>query len=130
MTSSKSIFALLALLGIALPEALAQDWLPPRIRPTSERSVDVPAWEVVSASPFGGSRQGGSDQRQFAFSPDGKLLATEDPGGWQLEMWNTETGKSLGRFGQIDDPVSLAFSPDGKQLLSAEHSGYREVLGI
>jgi WD40 repeat protein len=86
------------------------------------RPIHVQPWETTSFSPFGDSRMGGFDQRRCAFSPDGKLLATEDAGGWQLELWDTATGKSLGRFGRIADPVALAFSPDGKTLVTAGSS--------
>ncbi len=91
----------------------------PRVKPLSERTMGIKPWETSSSSPFGGSRWGGSDRRRFVFSPDGNVLATEDAGGWQLEVWDVPTGKSLGRFGQIKDPVVLAFSPDGKALVTS-----------
>ncbi len=96
----------------------------PRVKPLSERTMGIQPWATMSESPFGGQRRGGSDQRGFAFSPDGKLLATEDAGGWQLEVWDVTTGKSLGRFGRIQDPVALDFSPDGKSLVTAGGSRY------
>jgi WD40 repeat protein len=64
-------------------------------------------------------RFGGSDRRSFAISPDGSLLATEDAGGWQLELFDLRSGQSVGRFGKIDDPVAIAFSSDGKMLATA-----------
>ncbi len=65
----------------------------------------------------------------FAFSPDGKLLATGDKVG-HVVVWDVETGKELGtceapvmytwdpvqRRHSIGGIRSLAFSPDGKQL--------------
>lgn len=114
-------FALLVCLlaGAATLRAAPPDAGPPRVKPLASRKVGVQPWESASTSPFGASRFGGSDRRGFALSPDGKLLATEDAGGWQLEMWDVESGKSLGRFGRIEDPVVVAFSPDGKLLASA-----------
>lgn len=102
----------------APPDGMA----PPRVKPLAEQVVGIQPWETVSSSPFGGSRMGGTDERGFAFSPDGKQLVTEDAGGWQLELWDTATGKSLGRFGKINDPVGVAFAPDGQTLVTAEQS--------
>src|SRR5437588_12258863 len=79
-------------------------------RPTTERLVNIKPWEYQSSSPWGGSRQGRRDQRQFVFTPDGKQLATLDAGGWQIELWDVETGQPLGRFGRVHDPVALAIS--------------------
>jgi WD40 repeat protein len=111
----------LLVLAIAVRSLAASpdDFLPPRLKPLAERTVTIAAWEEVSTAPWGDSRSGGSDERRFAFSPDGKWLATEDAGGWQIELWDVDTGKSLGRFGRLDDPVALAFSPDGRSLLTA-----------
>ncbi len=81
--------------------------------------MEIKPWALYSEAPWGGTRSGGWDQRCFAFSPDGKSLVTEDAGGWQLELWEVATGKSLGRFGRIEDPVALAFSPDGKTVVTA-----------
>jgi WD40 repeat protein len=98
------------------------DLLPPRAKPTAERAIGIQPWEEISTAPWGHQRMGGWDRRYFIISPDGKWLATEDPGGWQLELWDLEKGTSLGRFGRIKDPVALAFSPDGRWIVSAEQS--------
>src|SRR5262245_21226826 len=68
--------------GIAAPP---DSPTPGRVKPVEVRKVGVQPWETVSESPFGGSRMGGSDQRGFVLSPNGKLLVGEDAGGWQLE---------------------------------------------
>src|SRR5262249_39620522 len=83
----------------------AEERTVPPVRPVASRRMEVQPWETTSSSPFGGWRSGGWDQRNFVFSPDGRLLAGEDAGGWQLELWDTSTGKSLGRFGRTHDPV-------------------------
>jgi WD40 repeat protein len=61
----------------------------------------------------------------FAFSPDGKTLASGDPNG-TASLWDTDTGKELSKlpgFTQHRDPAkdgtavfSLAFSPNGVAL--------------
>lgn len=56
---------------------------------------------------------------QFAFSPDGRLLATA--GQWEtIHLWESWTGKEVGRFaGHRGRIHSLSFAPDGKTLASA-----------
>jgi hypothetical protein len=136
---SRLITGLLPLAGLVLvlagPAPLraapGDDLLPARVEPLAERSIGILPWETTSSSPYGSWRSGGFDERRFTLSPDGTLLATEDAGGWQLELWDTDTGKSLGRFGRIEDPAALAFSPDGKALVSAggsNHDGGRVAL--
>jgi RNA polymerase sigma factor (sigma-70 family) len=55
-----------------------------------------------------------------AFSPDGKTLTTYAPPG-PIRLWDTVTGKSLGRIevkeGRLGDPL---FSPDGRWLAVPE----------
>jgi WD40 repeat protein len=114
--------AFVAGLGLA-PESVVADKAPKAdqglVRPSARRQVPIKDYEYSSVSPFGGSRTGGADNRHYALSPDGKLLATMDAGVWQLELWDVEKAKSLGRFGRFGDAAPLAFSPDGKRLYSA-----------
>src|SRR4051794_24733377 len=92
-------FAALTLLMLAPAPCCADapsDLLPPRVKPLAERTVTITPWEYASTAPWGDeSRSGGSDERRFAFSPDGKWIATQDAGGWQVELWESDTGKSL-----------------------------------
>lgn len=54
----------------------------------------------------------------LAFSPDGKILASEGSGA-VIKLWNVVTGQELKSFeGHKADIYSLAFSPDGKTLAS------------
>ena len=110
--------ALLAASACGQPHGL---WL----EPAATRELSIPSWQEQSTSPFGGTRIGGSDRRPYAISPDGSVLATIDSGGWQLELFDLQTGQSAGRFGKIDEPVVIAFSPDGKTLVAANWDTHR-----
>ncbi|MGE3241741.1 MAG: WD40 repeat domain-containing protein [Pirellulales bacterium] len=59
----------------------------------------------------------------FAFSPDGRLLATGAADN-SVRIWNVETGEELRRFdGHIDRVSYVDFSPDGKLLASTSWDG-------
>ena len=115
--------------GLAHSPTLVAAEPPPQRVP--ERTLDIKPWEVNSPSPWGGVRQTIKDMRHFAISPDGTRVASADSGAWRVEVWDVESGRSLGRFGRLSDEVALAFSPDGKLLVTAEriwHSGCKVIL--
>jgi WD40 repeat protein len=78
-----------------------------------------------------------SDQvRSFAFSPNGKIVATGRPDG-TVKLWEWATGKELRTLKPHAKPVTaLAFSPDGKILASGSSwhdpkiaEAFAEILG-
>lgn len=63
--------------------------------------------------------------RSFAFSPDGKRIASLDFNG-NIRIWDTSTGKERCRLGEgVGNPERLAYSPDGKLLAVAEPQDIR-----
>jgi RNA polymerase sigma factor (sigma-70 family) len=79
-------------------------------------------WDVASGKArrlFG--KPGRGWFHTFAFSPDGKRVATAGVG--TLGVWEVSSGRELHRLGSdLDVSSSLAFSADGKRLASADES--------
>ncbi|MCG9128188.1 hypothetical protein JT359_11355 [Candidatus Poribacteria bacterium] len=61
--------------------------------------------------------------RSLAFSPNGKMLASEDTNN-TVKLWDTDTGTLLATLtGHIDQIMALTFSPEGNTLASASTDG-------
>jgi WD40 repeat protein len=89
----------------------ATDW-------NTAQVLDAATGEVLSKVP---------GQRSVAFSPDGRLLATESSDVrefYPIELWDIAAGRSLGHLvghkGQID---RIVFSSDGRLLATASGDG-------
>ncbi len=64
----------------------------------------------------------GTDARDITFSPDGKLLAEADFGGY-AQIWDVQSGKRIAQMGVTGIVVlRVAFNPDGKLLATADDS--------
>jgi WD40 repeat protein len=58
------------------------------------------------------------------FSPDGRLIAFGHLG-FQVSLWDVQSGSLVGRLGTSGDSVgALAFSPDGRLLATGTHYGH------
>jgi WD40 repeat protein len=65
---------------------------------------------------------------RLVFSPDGKRLAAGGEGRSVL-VWDLESGKALGEWGDFKHVVSLAYSADGKSLVAlGRHDDHRQTL--
>jgi serine/threonine-protein kinase len=80
-------------------------------------------WDVPSGRPAGGLADNPKVTiGSVAFSPDGRLLATEDITG-RVYLWSPVTGQLVRPIGGSAAPfaTALAFSPDSKTLATAEN---------
>src|SRR5262245_3045688 len=100
---------------------------PPAARDEPNPAADVPARQDLHGDPLppGALARMGSDRFRhggqvcaFAFSPDGKTLASASYQG-RVCFWDAATGRRLRQF-QAPKPklYALAFSADGKELLT------------
>ena len=74
-------------------------------------------WEVNTGNHIATLRGGGP---AVAFSPDGKLIASEYGGIEAIGVWEVQTGELHHVFGRHYSPLTcMAFSPNGKTLATA-----------
>ncbi len=76
----------------------------------------ITLWDVARATPLRTFRSR-YDVWSIAFSPDGRILASEDKD-LEVTLWNVETGTVLRTLKQQSRVESIAFSPDGVTLAS------------
>ncbi len=87
---------------------LAMGWFP-----------EVAIWDVATGERLGTIRDPGASQPAYAFSPNGRLLATADAYSKVVKVWDVFTRKEVARFEGHEAPTTcVAFSPDGGLLAS------------
>jgi WD40 repeat protein/serine/threonine protein kinase len=83
---------------------------------------EVQVWDAQTGHEIPSINHQNDNSGCFAFSPDGKRLATA---GWLsgmpcIKVWDSQTGQEILTFlGHTREVNSVAFSPDGKRLASA-----------
>jgi WD40 repeat protein len=93
-----------------------------RLLAGSRKDGAVRLWDIATGKerPALQGRPGGDCA--FAFSPDGKLVASSHS--CHLRLWEVATGKELhGQPGHADGIIGLAYAPDGKSIFSAGEVG-------
>jgi hypothetical protein len=88
-----------------------------RVTPVSSQTMTMEKASFWIRTENGHSGNNGPDARVHSFSPDGRFLAARSATSEQLEVWDTTTGKSLGKFGRAPFSAQPAYFPDGKTLL-------------
>ena len=88
-----------------------------------DREGAICLWDIKSNVELKREDTGFYEQINFAFSPDGKMLATKNCNG-SVRLWNIAL-ESIGEvfwYSEWDDnsPNSLAFSPDGRLLAAGD----------
>jgi WD40 repeat protein/serine/threonine protein kinase len=68
----------------------------------------------------------------LAFSPDGKLLASDSQSDGTVRLWDAVTGMALGPLRGPKLPYSwgVAFSPDNRLLASSSHDGTLQIWDV
>ncbi|MCI0705558.1 MAG: WD40 repeat domain-containing serine/threonine protein kinase, partial [Planctomycetia bacterium] len=79
-------------------------------------------FDMISGQPVGAKLPHDDEVQGYAFSPDGKRIATAD--GYMVKVWDVESGKTvlppLRFLTEVEIPV---FSPDGRRLLGRTLEG-------
>lgn len=95
---------------------------------SASRDGTVRLWDVTSREPIGVLEQAG-DSRAVAFSPNGRLMATDDEG--IVHVWDVVERTRLATLKAHTKPVlSLAFHPNGALLASGSGDGTIRLWGV
>jgi WD40 repeat protein len=78
-------------------------------------------WDAQTGQPRWGLTGIEDGAQVVAFSPDGKLLATDT--GFNVRLWDAETGALQRELHHGEGVQAVAFSPDGKSLASGGNMG-------
>ena len=90
-----------------------------------EQSPEIHVWDLSSGKRIASLED---SNPLFAFSPDGRTLASGGSGIEQVRLWDLPTAKGRARLTHPHGIESLAFSPDGRYL--ATGAGGKGVIRI
>jgi len=90
---------------------------------TTDDEGHVFLWDVVDSKALL-SFASGVPNAIFAFSPDGKMLATAGPDNSEIRLWEVGSTNAIQTFvTDASGVVSMCFSPDGRRLASGNVDG-------
>jgi WD40 repeat protein len=87
----------------------------------SNRRVQI--WDLLSGTVIQERECGLQWGSSIAFSPDGSLIASLDPSGKAVILWDPRSGEVKSRITGFERVGSLDFSPDGTRLALVSRSG-------
>ena len=62
------------------------------------------------------------------FNPDGSRILTASPTDGTVRLWNSATGREIGKLGESRQAVyCVAFSPDGSRIITAGYCGIAQL---
>jgi WD40 repeat protein len=102
---------------------------------TARPDGTVQVWDANTGQPTGPPVHLGVQENllQFAFSLDGRLVATGELADAVVRLWDVATGQPVGQP-MIVDPTQtspeLAFSPDGKRLVVGYYDGGLRIWNV
>jgi WD40 repeat protein/tRNA A-37 threonylcarbamoyl transferase component Bud32 len=83
----------------------------------------IKLWNLTTREEIRSIRGHTAGIRTVAFSPDGKTIAA---GSFDtVKLWDSQTGREIGTFGERGQITTIAFSPDGKYLVSGSNNNIK-----